>query len=449
MTTYRSWGMPAAQHQAAIAPAWPGEAEDFARYTNTGDSAGANSFLAFGNGRSYGDSCLNSSGTLVHTRYLNKILDFDKVNGRLRAQPGVTMRDILSLVLPAGWCVPVSPGTSFVTLGGAVANDVHGKNHHARGSFGRHVRQLTLLRSSGEIFECSPDSHSELFRASIGGLGLTGLMLAIEISLIPVKGPLMDCLNIPFHGLDEFIELSKTYEATHEYTVAWLDCLSTGDNEARGIFTAANHSPIELAYRRTDTNRLSVPFNFPSIALNRLSISAFNSLYYYANARASRRQETVPIDKLFYPLDAIGHWNRIYGVQGFYQFQFVVPPDQRTALVEVMARIRRSGLGSFLAVLKIFGDSSSPGMLSFPRPGFCLALDFAYRRDTTERLLKELEAIVIAADGAIYPAKDRLMSAASFEASFPDVRKFMSHTDPACQSDYWQRVKPKELIEHV
>lgn len=445
MSAYRSWGIPAKKEQAAVAPAWRRDAGSVTVGAVGNQSNTSASFLAFGNGRSYGDSCLNSQGTLIDTRYLNKILSFDKERGRLCADPGVTMRDILSVALPAGWCVPVSPGTSFVTLGGAVANDVHGKNHHARGSFGQHVQSFTLVKSSGESFHCSPESHVDLYHASIGGLGLTGLMLSIEISLIPVKGPLMDCLNVPFHGLDEFTALSGTYEKTHEYTVAWLDCLSTGRNEARGIFTAANHADAEAQYVRADANRLSVPFSFPSMALNRLSISAFNSLYYHANARASRQQETVVIDKLFYPLDAIAHWNRIYGSNGFYQFQFVVPNAERAALVEVMERIRRSGLGSFLAVLKIFGASVSPGMLSFPRPGFCLALDFAYRRGTTERLLKELEAIVIAASGAIYPAKDRLMSAASFEASFPRVREFMQYTDTAYQSDYWQRVKPPEF----
>lgn len=439
MNTYRSWGLPTHHQQSAVAPAWQSSLPDVQQLKS--DNADA-SVLAFGNGRSYGDSCLNSSGTLIDTRFLKKVRSFDQTNGILCAEAGVTMAEVLALVLPAGWCVPVSPGTSFVTLGGAVANDVHGKNHHARGAFGNHVRSFKLTRSTGETLHCSPTANAELFRASIGGLGLTGMMNDIEIALIPVKGPLMECKNIPFHGLDEFIELSQKFEHSHEYTVAWLDCLSSGSNEARGIFTAANHSQVAASYSASLSARLSVPFSFPSIALNRLSISAFNTLYFHANARASRRDETVPLQKLFYPLDSIGQWNRIYGSKGFYQFQFVVPPGERDALMDVMSRIRRSGLGSFLAVLKIFGDIESPGMLSFPRPGWCLALDFAYRAGTTETLLKELESIVISAGGAIYPAKDRLMSAESFSSSFPQLGDFTQYVDEAYSSDYWQRVQP-------
>ena len=442
MKTYQSWGLKPEQQQRATTPAWCNELVESMPATPHGASEDANSVLAFGNGRSYGDSCLNTAGQLIDTAYLRRIRHFDRENGILRAEPGVTMAQMLALVLPAGWCVPVSPGTSFVTLGGAVANDVHGKNHHARGAFGNHVRAFTLVRSGGEQLHCTPESNAELFRATIGGLGLTGIISEVEISLIPVKGPMVDCENVPFHGLDEFMSLSASYEHTHEYTVAWLDCLSTGKNSARGIFTAANHSAEQAQFSDIKTNSVSVPFSFPSLALNRLSISAFNTLYFHANARRSKRRETVRLEKLFYPLDAVGHWNRIYGANGFYQFQCVIPPSNRQALVEIMRRIQRSGLGSFLAVLKMFGDIPSMGMLSFARPGFCLALDFAYRHNRTETLLKELEAVVIAAGGAIYPAKDRLMGHEAFASSFPDVYEFTKHLDAACHSDYWQRVNP-------
>ena len=405
-------------------------------------SEGQSSVLAFGNGRSYGDSCLNSAGQLIDTGFLKRVRSFDRENGVLCAESGVTMAQMLALALPAGWCVPVSPGTSFVTLGGAVANDVHGKNHHERGAFGNHVRAFTLVRSNGERLRCTPVDNPDLFRATIGGLGLTGIISEVEISLIPVKGPMVDCENMTFHGLDEFLSLSEAYGNTHEYTVAWLDCLSTGKNNARGIFTAANHSAKPGLFSTLKTNKVAVPFSFPAVALNRLSISAFNTLYFHANARRSKRRETVRLENLFYPLDAIGHWNRIYGSNGFFQFQCVIPPSEREALVEIMQRIQRSGLGSFLAVLKVFGQIPSVGMLSFARPGFCLALDFAYRRNKTEKLLKELEAVVIDAGGAIYPAKDRLMDHKAFEASFPNVHEFTQYLDAACQSDYWQRVNP-------
>ena len=442
MKAYQSWGHKPEQQQRALTPAWCTELGELTPANSNSGAEGTNSVLAFGNGRSYGDSCLNSTGHLIDTAFLQRVRHFDRQKGILCAESGMTMAQMLALTLPAGWCVPVSPGTSFVTLGGAVANDVHGKNHHERGAFGNHVRAFTLVRSTGEQLRCTPDSNTELFNATIGGLGLTGIISNVEIALIPVKGPMLVFENIAFHGLDEFISLSEAYGNTHEYTVAWLDCLSTGKNRARGIFTAANHSAEPGQFSTLETNKISVPFSFPAKALNRISISAFNTLYFHANARASKRRESVRLEKLFYPLDAIGHWNRIYGSNGFYQFQCVVPPSERAALVEIMQRIQRSGLGSFLAVLKVFGDIPSVGMLSFARPGFCLALDFAYRRDKTETLLKELEAVVIEAGGAIYPAKDRLMSRKSFEASFPNVHKFTDHLDAACNSDYWQRVKP-------
>lgn len=438
-SAYRSWGHVRAPAQLARVPAWIDDG------TRAGVLADAprrgTSSLAYGRGRSYGDTCLNSDGELIDTRALDRFIDFDRVSGRLTAEPGVTLAAMLRLIVPAGWFLPVSPGTSHATLGGAIANDVHGKNHHADGSFGRFVERFTVLRSSGEHLVCSAEENVELYRATIGGLGLTGLVTGATIRLLPIRSDRMDVRIDRFHGLDAFMALAARRRESHRYTVAWLDCAAGGDAFARGVFLAANHAhrdgPLEPA---PPGSRLSIPFPLPSRLLNRYTIRAFNSAYFARHRPLDGREIAQHYQGFFYPLDAIDRWNRIYGTRGFHQYQFVVPPGAGSALASILQRIVRSGMGSFLAVLKEFGDLPSPGLLSFPRPGLCLALDFADRGARTETLIRALDDEVREAGGAAYPAKDRLMTAEAFRAYFPAVDTFARQVDPRFSSDFWRRV---------
>lgn len=436
MTRYRSWGyLPDVEQQAHV-PQWR---EDTPALLRHAPQHGATR-LAFGAGRSYGDSCLNSQGELIDTRSLARFIHFDRQQGLLCAEPGVTLAQILAVIVPAGWFLPVSPGTSHATLGGAIANDVHGKNHHRDGTFGRFVRSLQLLRSSGELLDCSREQNDGLFAATIGGLGLTGLVVQATIQLIPIASSEMDVQVRLFRGLDEFLALSAQFKAECRYTVAWLDCAASGPEFARGVFLAANHAadgPLEAA---AGHSRLAVPFSLPKWTLNRWSVAAFNTVYFNRHRLLDGKRLRQHYQTFFYPLDAIHQWNRIYGSGGFYQYQFVVPLAARDALESILTRIVDSGMGSFLAVLKQFGDIDSPGMLSFPRPGLCLALDFANRGSRTERLLQDIDDTVMAAGGAAYPAKDRLMRAEAFARYFPRQEEFSAWVDPHFSSDFWRRV---------
>ena len=383
------------------------------------------SLLAFGRGRSYGDCALNDGGTLLTTRTLDRLIAFDAAAGVLRCEAGVSLGEILAVVVPRGWFLPVVPGTKHVSVGGAIANDIHGKNHHRVGTFGRHVRRLELLRSDGRV-ECGPGDP--LFAATVAGLGLTGLITWAELQLRPVPGARIRNETIPFGSLDEFFALSAESDARFEYTVAWMDCLS---RVGRGVFFRGDHAEGPAA---PPAARLAVPIDFPSFALNPLTVRAFNAVY----ALKRRSIRVVDADPFFFPLDAVSGWNRIYGRRGFFQFQCAVPG--RDAVEELLAAVARSGTGSFLSVLKSFGDLPSPGMLSFPRKGPTLTLDFANRGEPTLAMLDRLEAIVAAAGGALYPAKDARMSRETFARSYPRRAEFEAFRDPAFSSSLWRRV---------
>ena len=432
MSTYRSWGYNPPTKQKAVRPSWKDA------HLDNDESC----WLPYGNGRSYGDSCLNSQGRLIDCRSLNKFISFDQNEGILRCEAGVKFNEILDTIIPAEWFLPVTPGTKYVTMGGAIANDVHGKNHHQDGTIGRHILSFELLRSNGERLLCSPTNNKELFQATIGGLGLTGLITWVEIKLIPVQSSYIEVETIPFKGLQEFLALSNESNARFQYIVAWLDCVADGKNFTRGLFMRGNHhasNDLENNARKKNSH-LSVPINFPKWSINQHSIAAFNAFYYYTNKRKSGKTIAQHYDSFFYPLDSIDHWNRIYGGQGFYQYQFVVPLDKTDLMEKILQKIVSSGLGSFLAVLKEFGDQKSPGMLSFPRPGICLALDFSNRGSFTLNILQELDELVIAAGGAVYPAKDLRMSAQAFKSFYPQAKEFTQYIDPKFSSDFWQRV---------
>ena len=403
--------------------------------------------LPYGNGRSYGDSGLNPGGALIMARQLDRFISFDAATGVLRCEAGVLLADILKLVLPQGWFLPVTPGTQFVTVGGAIANDVHGKNHHVAGSFGNHVRCLELLRSDGSRRLCSPTEHADWFGATVSGLGLTGLITWAELQLRRVHNPWLNSETIKFGSVDGFFELSAQSAPTHEYTVAWVDCAASGPRLGRGLFNRANHAPAVLSddeLRRLPAGAApptrNMPLTPPVSLVNGLSLRAFNVLYYHRQ-RQAQVQGLQHYRPFFYPLDALLNWNRMYGPRGFYQYQCVVPPTDALKVTRtLLSTIARSGSGSFLAVLKQFGDVPSPGWLSFPQPGTTLALDFPNQGERTLRLFASLDAIVREAGGRLYPAKDGRLPAEMFQAGHPRWSEFATYVDPRFSSGLWRRV---------
>lgn len=395
--------------------------------------------LPYGNGRSYGDSCLNDGGTLLDARGLDRFISFDPETGVLECEAGVLFSTILELIVPQGWFLPVTPGTRFVTVGGAIANDVHGKNHHRAGSFGNHVLSLDLLRTDNSRITCSGEKNEELFNATIGGLGLTGFITRARLQLKRIRSAVMSGESIRFRSLQEFFDLSDVAEADNEYTVAWIDCTAQGPNLGRGIFNMANHAaPGHHASKRQGTR--SVPFTSPVSLVNSVTLRPFNELY-YRKQRERRVHVTSHYEPFFYPLDGIRNWNRLYGPAGFLQYQCVIPRDIATEVTtDLLLRISAAKEGSLLAVLKQFGDISSRGLLSFPRAGTTLALDFPNRGASTLRLLDALDDIVDEAGGAVYPAKDARMSAERFRRYFPNHATFLPFRDPGLSSGFWRRV---------
>jgi FAD/FMN-containing dehydrogenase len=402
--------------------------------------------LAYGLGRSYGDSCLLSGGVMIRIRGLNKLIQFDRENGLLRAEAGVTLSEILELVVPEGWFLPTTPGTRFVTLAGAIANDIHGKNHHGAGAIGCHVRKFCLLRSDGSRLECGAAQNEKLFAATIGGLGLTGVILWAELQLVRTPSAWLDVELLPFKGVKEFMSLSEESARGWEHTVAWFDAAAQGQNFARGIYIRGNFAAGGLANRDGrkvhSPPRLSVPVTMPNCTLNSWSVKAFNALYFH-RIRRSGKKLIQHYEPFFYPLDAVDGWSKIYGRRGFFQYQSVTPEAAGVQPLEEMARaIAASGEASFLAVLKTFGPRTSPGLLSFPKAGITLALDFPNRGPSTLRLFDRLDAIVRAAKGRLYPAKDSRMSAEDFRNGYPGLQDFLPQVDAAFCSDFWKRVAP-------
>jgi FAD/FMN-containing dehydrogenase len=404
--------------------------------------------LAYGNGRSYGDSCLNNDGLLIDMGGLDRFINFDPATGILECESGVLLADILELVVPQGWFLPVTPGTQFVSVGGAIANDVHGKNHHVAGTFGRHVLALELLRSDATAMICTPQDNAEWFAATVGGLGLTGLVTKATIALKRIEGPFMDVDTLRLDNLDAFFEVSAASDRDYEYTVAWVDCTARGAKLGRGWFMRANHKPA--LGQQPDPRKRSGP-TFPFVApismINRATLRPLNTLYFHRK-RKPRSRDSQHYQPFFYPLDGIKHWNRAYGPHGFLQYQCVVPhADARASIAELLERIAAAGMGSFLSVLKVFGDIESPGLMSFPRPGATLALDFPNNGPATFALLNQLDAVVRAAGGAVYPAKDARMSSAAFAQYFPAMDRFKGFVDPAFSSDFWRRVTGQQSPE--
>lgn len=431
-----SWGRYPYLPQALHPCAWQSELPPLLQHL----AAKPQGTLPYGNGRSYGDSCLAASGELLQTRQLNRFLEVDWEQGWVRAEAGMTLAELLAVSIPRGWFLAVTPGTKYVTLGGAIANDVHGKNHHVRGTFGRHLRCFALHRSDQDQPQlCSAHENSELFHATIGGLGLTGVIAWAELQLIPIASSRIDSISVRFDSLGEFFCLSEEFDQSHEYTVAWIDCLAKGSSAGRGVFSVGNHA--RDGYLKTDDRRrLSVPLTPPITLMNKLSLNVFNSAYFHLH-KPGRHALRGSYDPFFYPLDSILHWNRIYGRRGFQQYQCVVPDsDAQPAMSEILSSIADSGSGSFLAVMKRCGNVPSPGLMSFPMPGVSLALDFPQRQQLESGLFRRLDQIVRSAGGRLYAAKDAHMSGDDFRAFYPAWQQVEALRDPALLSLFWKRV---------
>lgn len=428
-----SWGRTSRIEARVVSPSFRDEVGNLVRE----GSQAPHRTMAFGLRRSYGDSCLNEHGSMIDMTGLNRFIHFDRQTGRLAAEAGASFDDILKLIVPAGFFLPVTPGTKFVTLGGAIANDVHGKNHHSAGTIGRWVRQLQLLRSDGALHTLTPDDPTGLFAATIGGLGLTGVIVSAELELIPITSANLDTEVIPFGNVGEFLKLSAESEQAYTYTVAWVDCLGLRGRIGQGIFTRARHSDIGPLKVHTP-GRLTIPMEAPGFCLNRYSLLGFNTAYRFAAGLKHRK--TTHYEPFFYPLDAIGQWNLLYGRKGFFQYQCVVPSSEaEPALTKMLQAIAASGEGSFLSVLKTFGNVASPGLLSFPMEGATLAMDFP-NRATTSALFDRLDDIVRSAGGRLYPAKDGRISANMYKAGYPHLERFTAHIDPGFSSSFSRRV---------
>ena len=375
--------------------------------------------IARGLGRSYGDSANYSMVT--QTKYLDHFLELDTTNGILTAEAGLSLREILAVIVERGWFLPVSPGTSFVTLGGAIASDVHGKNHHVSGTFGEHVLSMTVLLGNGEVVITSPEILPDLFHATCGGMGLIGVILDATIKLIPVSSSRISQKTVKSRSLEKAYEaFDENAEAT--YSVAWIDCIKSGRSLGRSVLLLGEHSErgdLDISLKKP----ISVPIHAPVSLLNKMSIRALNSTYY---ARAMKnRTKDVSLASFFYPLDAIGNWNKLYGKQGFIQYQFVLPNEGGLSnMRNILTEITKSGSGSFLAVLKKFGPANK-NLLSFPIAGYTLALDFKATSSNIS-LIQRLDEIVKDSGGRVYLTKDAVMKESTFKATYPKWQEFES-----------------------
>lgn len=382
-------------------------------------------FIARGNGRCYGDASL-SERTISTLKY-DKILSFDTVHGVFECQSGITLDQVLTVIVPAGWFLPVTPGTKFITIGGALGSDVHGKNHHVDGSISNHVIEFDIVLASGKVLNCSRDSYPDLFEATLGGMGLTGVISRVKFSLKKIETSLIRQKQIKAENLQELIGLFDEYK-DYTYSVAWIDCLKKGQHFGRSILMLGEHAtlndlpeiqkadPLKLPAKK----QLPFPINMPSWVLNKLTVKAFNFLYYTKNFK-KEINNVVSYEPFFYPLDAVLNWNRLYGKAGFVQYQFVLPLGAKQGLIDILNRIADEGLGSFLAVLKVFGKQES--MISFPKEGYTLALDFPVRKGLLS-FLDELDELVLKYNGRLYMSKDARMKPGMLVAGYPELEKF-------------------------
>lgn len=386
--------------------------------TLTNSNWQAERIIALGNARSYGDAALANKH--VPMKGFNRLIAFNELTGLLTCEAGVLLAEVMEVFLPKGWFLSVTPGTKLITVGGAVASDVHGKNHHIAGCFSSSVEFFKLLLPSGEVVECSRSSNVELFHATCGGMGLTGIILEAAFYLKPVQSQWIAQTTFKTANLFDTFQAFEEHR-NQTYSVAWIDCLAKNDKLGRSLLMVGDFAEDgDLDYQ--PTKNISVPFNFPNFALNGLTVKLFNSLYYF-KAPSGISQQKVGVDAFFYPLDAIQHWNRIYGKNGFVQFQFILPKSASfEGMTRILEKISASGMGSFLAVLKLYG-SQNENWLSFPVEGYSLALDFKMQPGLVE-FLHSLMEIVVNYDGRVYLAKDALVSKEHFDRGYPKAERF-------------------------
>lgn len=389
------------------------------------------SYLGRGLGRAYGDAALNSRGTVVLSERLDRFLDFDPKTGVLRCESGVSLSEILRVFLPRGWFLPVTPGTRFATIGGCVACDVHGKNHHLEGSISHHVESIVLLGGDGRATSCSRETLQELFWATVGGMGLTGFILECAVRLKRVETAYVDVEYHRTGDLDETMELMDREDRRFVYSVAWLDCLAKGPSLGRSVLMRGNHCSLdrleashrEAALQVHDRTLAGIPFDFPALLLNRGTIRAMNA-FYFRMFSPGRSRKIVHYSPYFYPLDTFRNWNRAYGKRGFIQYQCAFPQDKSASGVEqLLGCLKASRMGSFLVVLKRFG-SQGGGFLSFPFEGYTISLDFPAGK-RLEGFLEQLDSIVLAHQGRVYLAKDARLAAGTFRAMYPGWREWL------------------------
>ncbi len=393
--------------------------------------------LVYGNGRSYGDVCLNPLGFLWDTTSLNHFIDFDINTGILTCESGVLIKDIQETFIPKGWMISVTPGTQMLTIGGAIANDIHGKNHHLAGSFGNHVIEIYLLRSNGEEINCSQTNNSNMFFATIGGLGLTGIIVQVKIQLKRIKSAWLNTETLPFNGLDDFLNISVDSHTRSEFSISWVNLSKR--NEISGFFMSANlcdDGDKNLIKKKT----FPIPIKPEFSLINPVTVKAFNSIFDKLNKLKNRSRREYYED-YFYPLDSVLNWNRLYGAKGFYQYQCVIPKkDECYGIKAIFDEIFSSRQGSFLTSLKTFGKIEALGMLSFPLEGTTLALDFPNKGVETLKLFDRLNHVVKETGGKIYLAKDACMNSVMFKHIYPKYIDFVQYRDPNISSQLSKRL---------
>jgi decaprenylphospho-beta-D-ribofuranose 2-oxidase len=455
MTVFAGWG----QSMRSISGEAP--VSDVADLRELLSGAHPRGITCRGLGRSYGDSSLNSGGTVcvtrddsVHKRIRNRgnqasqmgglyALELDSLDGTARVGAAVSIEDLLRVSIPQGWFVPVTPGTRFVTIGGAIAADVHGKNHHRDGTFGQHVKSMTVLMSNSEVVTLDPTQNKEWFWATIGGMGLTGIVLEATIQMISIPGPHIAVDTQRVSKLEDLISLMNDVDAddAYRYSVAWVDTLARGQHFGRGVLTRGNHvatagdSNSGSAQRYEPRSRAGVPRGFPRGVLNKASIRAFNEMW-FQKAPHSVRRTSETVSSFFHPLDGIRHWNRMYGSRGFLQYQFVVPPTRGDVVRTVMEMMQEARLPTFLGVLKRFGPTNE-AFLSFPMQGLTLAVDIAVGSPQLARTLHACDELVISAGGRHYLAKDSHMSKSTFRAGYPELQHWQAIRDEMDPTRLW------------
>jgi len=405
-------------------------------------------YIPRGLGRCYGDSALNER--ILSTTNYDRFLSFNAETGIITCQAGISFEEIIKVVVPAGWFLPVTPGTKYITLGGAIAADVHGKNHHSEGSFSRHLHALELMAPDGTIYKCSREENADIFWATCGGMGLTGVILnaTFQLKSIETSYIVEDAIRVRnIHELFPLFEESLRYT----YSVAWIDCLAKGNDLGRGILLNGEHATLEDLETESQKEKplfvagegkLSLPDLFPSFTINPLTTKAFNQVF-YAKGNKDNHRHITDYDTYFYPLDGVLHWNRVYGKKGFAQYQFAIPPEGAyEALVKILEMISERQMPSFLTVLKYFGEQE--GMMSFPMKGYTLALDFPI----TGRLfafLDELDQVVLDYGGRLYLTKDARMKSPMFTKGYPRLEEFLEIKARLDKGKVMQSMQSKRL----